>query len=46
MARGSEEEKAAEGEMKGKRTLGVSMEAQVGSRQGAKEGVWTLERCC
>lgn len=41
MARGSEEEKAAEGGMKGKRTQGVSVEAQVvvGRRRCA---VWNL----
>lgn len=33
MARGSEGKKVAEGEMKGKRTQGVSMEAQVGSQR-------------
>lgn len=33
MAWGSEEKKAAEGGMKGKRTQGVSMEAQAGSRR-------------
>lgn len=41
MARGSEEEKAAEGGMKGKRTQGVSIEAQavVGHRRCA---VWKM----
>lgn len=33
MAWGSEEKKAAEGGMKGKRMQGVSMEAQTGSRR-------------
>lgn len=42
MAWGSEEKKAAEGGMKGKRTQGVSMEAQA----GAEDGGWTQEMCC
>lgn len=33
MARGSEGKKAPEGEMKGKRTQGVSIEVQVGSQK-------------
>lgn len=46
MARGSEEEKAAEGGMKGKRTPGVSTEAQVGSKRRSLDtgdvllGIW------